>query len=121
MNLINNNSIGIPQINHSITFVDVFILGINNQNLTFQTYHRLTYTGLFLNFKSFTSFSCNISLIKCLIDMSFKICNTVFSLINSHSLLNAPLQLTPSMILKIFYKCPSLINAPRKFRRGGIY
>ena len=48
---------------------------VNNQNLTLQTYHNLTYTGLLLNFKSFTSFSYKISLIKCLVDRSFKICN----------------------------------------------
>ena len=48
---------------------------VNNQNLTLQTYHKSTYTGLLLNFKSFTSFSYKISLIKCLIDRSFKICN----------------------------------------------
>ena len=63
------------QINHSIAFLHVFISGINNQNLTLQTYHKSTYTGLLLNFKSFTSFSYKISLIKCLIDRSFKICN----------------------------------------------
>ena len=63
------------QINHSIAFLDAFIPGINNQNLTLQAYHKLTYTGLLLNFKSFTSFSYKISLIKCLIDRSFKICN----------------------------------------------
>ena len=37
--------------------------------------HKLTYTGLFLNFKSFISFSYKISLIECLIDTLFKICN----------------------------------------------
>ena len=63
------------QINHSIAFLDVLISGISNQNLTLQTYHKLTYTGLLLNFKSFTPFSYKISLIKCLIDRSFKICN----------------------------------------------
>ena len=42
------------QINQSIAFLDVFISGINNQNLTLQTYHKLTYTGLLLNLKSFT-------------------------------------------------------------------
>ena len=63
------------QINHSIAFLDVFISGINNQNLALQTYHKSTYIGLLLNFKSFTSFSYKISLIKCLIDRSFKICN----------------------------------------------
>ena len=45
------------QINHSIVFLDEFISSINNQNLTLQTYHRSTYTGLPLSFKSFTSFS----------------------------------------------------------------
>ena len=63
------------QINHSIVFLDVLISGINNQNFTLQTYHKVTYTGLLLNFKSFTSFSYRLRLIKCLIDRSFKICN----------------------------------------------
>ena len=63
------------QINHSITFLVVFISGINNQNLTLQTYDKSTYTRFVLNFKSFTSFSYKISLLKYLIDGSFKICN----------------------------------------------
>ena len=44
------------EINHSIAFLDVFISGIDNQNLTLQTYHKSTYAGLLLSFKSFTSF-----------------------------------------------------------------
>ena len=40
--------------NHSIAFFDVFTSGINNQNVTLQTYHKLTYTGCLLNFKSFS-------------------------------------------------------------------
>ena len=80
LNILNNRHPNIKftiekQINHSIAFLDIFISGINNQNLTLQTYHKSTYTGLLLNFKSFTSFSYKISLIKCLIDRSFKICN----------------------------------------------
>ena len=63
------------QSNHSIAFLDVFISGIDNQNLTLQTYHKSTYTGLLLNFKSFTSFSYKISLSKYLIDRSFEIFN----------------------------------------------
>ena len=63
------------QINHSIAFLDVFISGVNNQNFTLQTYHKSTYTGRLLNVKNFPSFSYKISLIKCLIDRSFKICN----------------------------------------------
>ena len=61
------------QINHSIVFLQVFTSGINNQNLTLQTYHKSTHTGPPLNFKSFTSFSYKISLIKYPIDSSFKI------------------------------------------------
>ena len=80
INFLNNGYLNInftleKQINHSIAFLDVLISGINNQNLTLQTYHKSTCTGLLLNFKSFTSFSYKISLIKCLIDRSFKICN----------------------------------------------
>ena len=71
LNFLNNRKV----INQSIAFLDVFISGINNQNLTLETYHKLTYTGLLLNFKNLTSFSYKISLIKCLIDRSLKICN----------------------------------------------
>ena len=42
------------QINDSVTFLDVSISGINNQNLTLQIYLKLTYTGFLLNFESFT-------------------------------------------------------------------
>ena len=80
LNFLNNRHPNIKftiekQINYSIAFLDVFISGINNQNLTLQTYHKSTYTGLLLNVKSFTSFSYKISLIICPIDRLFNICN----------------------------------------------
>ena len=80
LNFLNNRHPNIKftiekQNNHSIAFLDEFISGINDQSLTLQTYHKSTYTGLLLNFKSFTSYSYKISLIKCLIGRSFKICN----------------------------------------------
>ena len=80
LNFLNNRHPNIKftiekQINHSIAFLDVFISGIHNQNLTPQTYHKSTYTELLLNFKRFTSFSYKLSLIKCLTVSSFKICN----------------------------------------------
>ena len=61
LNFLNNRHLNIKlniekQINHSIASIDVFISGINNQNLIIQTYHKLTYTGRLSNFKSFTSF-----------------------------------------------------------------
>ena len=71
------------QINQSIAFLDVSISGINGQNITLQTYHKSTYTGLLLNFKSFTSFSYKISLIKCLVDRLFKSCNNCNSFHNN--------------------------------------
>ena len=51
LNFLNNRHPNIKfsiekQINHSIAFLDVFISGNNNQNLTLQTYHKSTYTGL---------------------------------------------------------------------------
>ena len=55
--------------NHSIDFFDIFISGINNQNLPIQINYKPTYKGLLLNFKCFASFSYNISLIKYLIDI----------------------------------------------------
>ena len=62
LNFLNNTHPNIKftlekQVNNSIVFLDVFISGIDNQNLTLQTYHKSTYMGLLLNFKSFTSFS----------------------------------------------------------------
>ena len=80
LNFLNNRHPNIKstiekQINHSIAFLDVFVSAINAQNLTLQTYRNRPIQGLLLNFKSFTSFSYKISLIKCLIDRSFKICN----------------------------------------------
>ena len=62
------------QVNHSISFLDVFISGIDNENLTLKTYHKATYTELLLNFKSFTSFSYKISLIKVGLSPFKKIC-----------------------------------------------
>ena len=86
-NFLNNRHLKIKftiekQINHFIAFLDVSISGINNQNLTLQTYHKSTYTGLLLNFKSFTAFSYKISWIKCWIDRWFKICNNWDSFLN---------------------------------------
>ena len=84
LNFLNNKHPNIKfsiekQNNHSITFLDVFISGINNRNLTLQTYHKSTYTGLLLDFKIFTSFSYKISLINYLLNRSFKICNNWIS------------------------------------------
>ena len=45
------------QVNHSIAFLDAFIPGIDNQNLTLETNHKSNFTGLLLDFKSFTLFS----------------------------------------------------------------
>ena len=62
LNFLNNKHPNIKltiekQVNHSIPFLYISISGINNQNLTPPTYHKLTYTGLLLNVKSFISFS----------------------------------------------------------------
>ena len=96
------------QINHSIVFLDVFISGNNNQNPTLQTHHKSTYTGLLLNLKSFTSFSYKISLVKCLIDRSFKICNNWHSFQNDIESIKSNLiknAYPPFLIDKVIKKC----------------
>ena len=55
LNFLNNKNPNIKftiekQINHSFAFLDVFIISIDNQNLTLQTYYKSTYMGLLLNF-----------------------------------------------------------------------
>ena len=52
---------------------------MNQMNQIKQMSHKSTYTDIFLNAKSFTSFSYKI---KCLIDRSFKICNNWNSFYN---------------------------------------
>ena len=79
------------QIKYSIAFLDVFISVINNQNLKLQTCHKSTYTGLLLNFKSFTLFSCKIRLIKCSINRSFKTCNNWNSFHNDIEIIKSSL------------------------------
>ena len=60
LNFLNNKHPNIKfrlekQVNHSIAFPDVFISGIDNQNLTLQTHHKSTYMRLHLNLKEFYS------------------------------------------------------------------
>ena len=111
LNFLNNRHPNIKftiekQINHSIAFLDVFISGINNQNLTLKTYHRLTYTRFLLNFKSLTSFSYKISLVTCLIDRLFKTCNSWNSFYND-------IESIKSNLIKNSYS-PFLINKVTK-------
>ena len=70
------------QVIHSITFLDVFIPRIYNQNLTLESYHKSTYKGLLLKLKSFKLFSYKISLIKYLLERSFKICSSWYTFYN---------------------------------------
>ena len=57
--------------------MEFFIIhvGVLSKSHTSNIY-KSTCTGLILNLKSFTSFSYKLSLIKCLIDRSFKIWNS---------------------------------------------
>ena len=76
----------------------------------FQTYHKSTYAGLLLSFKSFTSFSWKISLIKGLIYRSFKICN------NWNSFHNDIKRIKSNLIKKAYP--PFLINKVDKTYLG---
>ena len=89
------------QINHSIAFLDVFISGISNENLKLQTYHKSTYTGLLLNFRSFTSFSYKISSITFLINRSYRICNNWNSFHNDIGNIKSNLVKSPHLLFLI--------------------
>ena len=63
------------EVNKIIPFLDVLI--DNSQNiLKTSTYHKTTYSGVPLNYTSFTSCFYKIGLLKCLIDRAHKINNT---------------------------------------------
>ena len=63
------------EVNKVIPFLDVLIDNRNNI-LNTTTYHKSTYSGLLLNFDSYTSRFYKRSLIKCLIDRAYIINNT---------------------------------------------
>ena len=68
----------------------------------------MTYTGILLNFKSFTSFSNKVSLIKYLIDRSFKICNNWNSFRNDIEYIKFNLiknAYPPFLVNKVIKKC----------------
>ena len=97
------------QVNHSIAFLDEFIAGINNQNITLQTYHKSIYTWLLLNFISFNSFSYKFSLIRCLVDRSFEIFNNWKSFHNDIEKIKSNLiknAYPPFLINKVIKKIP---------------
>ena len=60
--------------NGTLPFLDVSIYNMNNY--TTSVYHKSTYTGLLLNFKSFVPFEYKIRLIKTLLDRIFRICTS---------------------------------------------
>ena len=65
------------EVNKVIPFSDVLIDNRHNIFLnTTTSYHKSTYSGLLLNFNSFTFCFYKINLIKCLIDCAYKINNT---------------------------------------------
>ena len=67
--------------NNEIAFLDVLIKNSDN-NFTTTTFHKSTFTGLLLNYSSFTSRFYKIGLIKCLVDRAYKINNT-WSILNT--------------------------------------
>ena len=57
----------------------------NNNKLITSIYRKKTFTGLLMNFQSFTCFSYKLGLIKTLIDRTFKINNTLGRLSTSEN------------------------------------
>ena len=63
------------QENGKLPFLDV-LLTKEGEIFSTSVYHKSTYTGLLTNYLSFTSFSYKVSLIKTLIDRTYKICGS---------------------------------------------
>ena len=60
--------------NGKLPFLDILINNLEEFDTT--VYHKKTYTGLLLNFKSFTPFQYKIRLIQTLLDRTYKICSS---------------------------------------------
>ena len=65
--------------NNSLPFLDVLINKTNN-SFSSSVYRKPTFTGLSMNFNSFTPFLYKINLIKTLIHRAYSICSTYFDL-----------------------------------------
>ena len=61
------------EVNQRLPFLDILI--DNQYTLKTSVYHKPTYTGLLMNFKSFLPFQYKLGLIRTLIDRTFKISN----------------------------------------------
>ena len=131
------------EVSNVVPFLDVLIDNRSNI-LNTTTYHKSTYSGLLLNFDSFTSRFYKISLIKCLIDRAYEINNTRASFQNDVTKIKETLKrnsFPPFLIDKItkcylnkvhsnsdrsnpesdktrFYKLRTLENIQSKFRKS---
>ena len=66
----------VKQVNHKLPFFNVLIYNHDpNASLT-RVYRKETFTGLLINYFSFTSYSYKMGLIKTLVDRAYKIKNT---------------------------------------------
>ena len=60
---------------NTLNFLDIKVKRQKVLTLTTSTYHKKIFTGVYLNWKSFTSRKSKIYLIKCLLDRIWKICS----------------------------------------------
>ena len=66
----------VKQVNHNLPFFDVLIYNHDPSASLTRVYHKETFTGLLINYFSFTSYSYKMGLIKTLVDRAYKINNT---------------------------------------------
>ena len=93
--------------------MDVFISN-GNKILNTVVYHKWDYSGLLLNFDSFTSFFYKISVIKCLTDRAFKINNTWASFHNDVSKIKETLKrnsFPPFLIDRVTKSCLNNVHS----------
>ena len=101
------------EVNNVSPFLDVLIDNRSNM-LNTTTYHKSTYSGLLLNFDSFTSRFYKISLIKCLIDRAYRVNNKWASFHNHVTKIKETLKrnsFPPSLIDKITKSCLNKVHS----------
>ena len=59
-----------------LSFLDIVIDNKTSDSIVTSVFHKATFTGLYTNFNSFTSFSYKIGLVRTLVDRCYKINNT---------------------------------------------
>ena len=63
------------EVNGTLSFLDVLIKNTNSHQFETSVFRKKTFTGLLMNFLGFLPYTYKLSLVKTLINRTYKICN----------------------------------------------